>query len=170
MVQFVPIREGTRQTRLALPAIFAIAALVAACGGSSATPSAPATAGSTTVNVTLQEFAVIPDSASAPAGTVTFAATNKGPDDVHELVVIKTDLGPLELPTDADGKVLEDGDGMDVIGEVEDVEIGATERFSLDLAAGKYLLVCNILQTEPDGSLESHYKMGMVATFEVTAP
>ncbi len=170
MVHPSPSREGTRHARRAAPAVIAIAALVAACGGGSATPLAAATAGSTTVNVTLQEFAVVPDTASAPAGTVTFAATNKGPDDVHELVVIKTDLGLLDLPTDADGKVLEDGAGMDVIGEVEDVQIGASEEFSLDLAAGKYLLICNILQTEPDGSLEAHYKMGMVATFEVTAP
>lgn len=169
-----PIRAGARRPRLAIPAIIAIAALVVACGGTVATPSvapsAAATAGAITVNVMLQEFAVVPDTASAPAGMITFVATNTGPEDVHELVVIKTDLGLLDLPTDADGKVLEDGDGMEVIGEVEDVEIGATEEFTLDLAIGKYLLICNILQTEPDGSLESHYKEGMVATFEVTAP
>mgnify|MGYP003894560035 CR=1 FL=1 len=167
------VGDGARRPRLAIPAIIAIAALVAACGGGSATPSTVPTAAppaATTVNVTLQEFAVVPDTAAAPAGMITFVATNTGPEDVHELVVIKTDLGLLDLPTDDDGKVLEDGDGMEVIGEVEDVEVGATEEFSLELAAGKYLLICNILQTEPDGSLESHYKEGMVATFEVTAP
>ncbi len=167
------VGDGARRPRLAIPAIIAIAALVVACSGTAATPSVAAMAVppvSAAVNVTLQEFAVVPDTASVPAGTVTFAATNKGPDDVHELVVIKTDLGPLDLPTDADGKVLEDGAGMEVIGEVEDVAIGATAEFSLDLTVGKYLLICNILQTEPDGSLESHYKMGMVATFEVIAP
>ena len=56
-----------------------------------------------------------------------------------------------DLPVDADGKVLEDGDGMTIIGEIEDIEIGATEQVALDLDAGKYLLICNILQTEPDG-------------------
>ncbi|MEO6207035.1 MAG: hypothetical protein ABIP77_03640 [Candidatus Limnocylindrales bacterium] len=153
----------------AVLALLAVAGLGSACGGTAASPSVAAPATST-VKVTLQEFAVVPDVASVPAGTVTFIATNTGPDDVHELVVIKTDLGLLDLPTDADGKVLEDGAGMEVIGEVEDVEVGASKEFVDVLAAGRYLLICNILQTEPDGSLEAHYKMGMVASFEVTAP
>ena len=53
--------------------------------------------------MTLQEFAVIPASASAPAGDVTFNATNEGPDDVHEFVVFQTDLAPDALPTNEDG-------------------------------------------------------------------
>lgn len=152
--------------------LFAIAALIAACtSGTTATPAASvAGPGTSTVNVTLQEFAVLPDVASVPAGSVTFVVNNVGPEDVHEMVVIKTDFGVLDLPVDGDGKVMEDGAGMSIIGEIEDIEIGATEQVSLDLDAGKYLLICNILQTEPDGSLESHYRMGMSTAFEVTAP
>ena len=30
-----------------------------------------------------------------PAGSVTFVVNNIGPEDVHEMVVIKTDLGVL---------------------------------------------------------------------------
>ena len=145
-------------------------ALVAACGGSAATgnPSAPAPA--STVNVTLQEFAVIPDVATVGAGTVTFAIENIGPDDVHEFVVLKTDLAADALPVDEDGAVTEDVDGITLIGEVEDIEVGGTEDVVLDLTPGKYVLICNILQTEPDGSLEAHYKVGMRTPFEVTAP
>jgi hypothetical protein len=43
-----------------------------------------------TVQITLQEFSVSADPASVPAGSVTFEATNDGPDDVHEFVVIST--------------------------------------------------------------------------------
>ena len=38
-----------------------------------------------------------------PVGSITFDATNDGPDDTNQFVVIMTDLGPTELPTDKDG-------------------------------------------------------------------
>jgi hypothetical protein len=41
---------------------------------------------------------------------------------------------------------------------------------SFDLAPGKYVLICNIVQTEPDGSIEAHYKVGMRTAFTVTGP
>ncbi len=148
-----------RQARL-IPALFTIAALVSACGGTTASPSAAAPTAST-VNVTLQEFAVLPDVASVPAGSVTFVVTNSGPEDVHELVVIKSDLAIGDLPVDGDGKVTEDVEGVTLIGELEDVAVDAVDEVVLDLEPGKYVLICNILQTEPDGSLEAHYGMGM---------
>lgn len=147
-------------------AAVATMALVAGCGSASSPSPAPAT----TVNVTLQEFAVLPDMAAVPAGTVTFVAKNTGPADEHELVVIKTDLGPGDLPVDADKKVLEDGAGIEFIGEIEGIAVGGTDQAEFVLEPGKYVLICNILQTEPDGSLESHYAVGMRTSFEVTAP
>ena len=83
--------------------------------------------------VTLQEFAVSADPASVPAGSVTFDVTNDGPDDVHEFVVIKTDLAPTDLPTDKDGAVLEDGEGMEVVDEIEDIPVGETPTLTVDL-------------------------------------
>ena len=35
------------------------------------------------------------------------------------------------------------------------------------LAAGRYALFCNILETEADGAKENHYANGMRARFEV---
>ncbi|MEO8229019.1 MAG: hypothetical protein ABI628_04555, partial [Chloroflexota bacterium] len=130
--------------------------------------SSPTAAGSTgTVNVTLTEFAVVPDVTSVAAGTVTFVAKNSGPADVHELVVVKSDLGAANLPVDKDGKVTEGVAGVTLIGEIEDIDVGATKQADLLLTPGKYVLLCNILQTEPDGSLEAHYKVGMRTDFEV---
>jgi hypothetical protein len=166
----IDVRDHLGRRRLAhLAAIAAMAALVTACGSTAVSPSAAAPVAST-VNVTLEEFSVIPDVASVPAGTVTFVVTNEGPADIHELVVIKSDLDMGALPVDDDGMVVEGGDGITLIGEVEDVAVGAVDEVALDLEPGAYVLICNILQTEPDGSLEAHYAMGMRTAFEVTAP
>jgi uncharacterized cupredoxin-like copper-binding protein len=121
--------------------------------------------GATTVDVTLQEWAVLPDPGSVSAGEVTFVITNDGPEDVHEFVVIQTDLEPGELPTDETGAVSEDGEGMTVIDEVEDVAVGATEELTVSLEAGNYVLICNIYSEDEQ---EAHYGMGMYAAFTVT--
>ena len=136
----------------------------------SATVTSAAPSQATTVSVALQEFAIVPSVASAPAGKVTFVAKNTGPDDVHEMVVLQTDLDPAALPVDNDGKADEEGDGITSIGETGDVAVGATKDVAFDLAPGKYVLICNIVQTEPDGSKEAHYKVGMRTAFTVTAP
>ena len=110
---------------------------MAACGG-----------GEETVAVTLQEFSIGTDPTSAPAGSITFEATNEGPDDVHEFVVIATDLGLTELPTDENGAVEETGEGMEVIDEIEDIPVGETQSVTVDLEAGNYVLICNIWDEE----------------------
>ena len=145
----------------------------AACGSgqptsapSAAAPSsATSAAAPTTVTVTLREWAVEAAPASVAAGAVTFAVTNSGPADTHEFVVIKTDLAPDALPVDSTGTVTEGGEGMTVEDEIEDILIGQTEELSITLAAGKYVLLCNIYSED---ELEAHYSMGMRTPFEVT--
>jgi hypothetical protein len=161
---------SNRVTRAAI-AIVAASTLLAACGGDEQTGAGGgnATGGTqeSTVAVTLQEFAVIPDADSVPAGSVTFEATNQGPDDDHELVVIKTDLDPGALPTNDDGSVNEDGEGIEVIGEIEEFAVGQTRSATFDLEAGAYVLICNIVQEEDDGTIEAHYAQGMRTAFTV---
>ena len=123
--------------------------------------------GPSTVGVKLSEFAVGVDTASAPAGSVTFDVSNAGPDDEHEFVVIRTDLSFTDLPTDKDGAVEEDAEGVQVIDEIEGVPVDGSESLTVDLTAGSYALICNILQKEPDGTLEAHYSEGMRAGFTV---
>jgi uncharacterized cupredoxin-like copper-binding protein len=118
----------------------------------------------TTLDVTLQEFAVIPAQESAPAGEITFNVENTGPDDVHEFVVIKTDLAPDALPTDENGAVEEAGEGMEVIDEIEDIPVGETQSVTVDLDAGNYVLICNIWDEDEQ---EAHYTMGMRTAFTV---
>ncbi|HUF59939.1 MAG TPA: hypothetical protein VMR89_10760 [Actinomycetota bacterium] len=121
----------------------------------------------TTVAVTLQEFAVLPAQDTVPGGSVTFEATNEGPDDPHELVVIRTDLAPEALPTTPDGAVDEEGEGIEVIGEIEEFPVGETRSGTFDLEAGDYVLVCNIVEEE-GGEIEAHYALGMRIGFVVT--
>lgn len=148
----------------------AIALLVACTQGGGASPSSAPTAGAsgagtgTAVAVTLEEWAVSTDVSSAPAGPVTFTATNDGPADPHEFVVIKTDLDFTALPTDAQGVVDEAGGEMVVIGEIEDIAVGASDDLSVTLDPGTYALICNIYD---EAEMEAHYAMGMRTTFTV---
>lgn len=162
-------QSGTTSQTTA-PDATSVAASSPSVGAMTSEATSPSPTRATTVSVALQEFAVLPSVASVPAGTVTFVAKNIGPDDVHEMVVVRTDLAPDALPVDKDGKAAEEGTGITSIGETGDIAVGETKEASFELPPGKYLLICNIVQTEPDGSLEAHYKVGMRTGFTVTAP
>jgi len=171
LVILILLAAACQSGNTSAPAASAVATSdTAASVAASASAASPAPSGSTSVSVGLQEFAIVPSVASVPAGTVKFVAKNTGPDDVHEMVVLRTDLDPAALPVDNDGKADEEGDGITSIGETGDVAVGATKDVAFDLAPGKYVLICNIVQTEPDGSKEAHYKVGMRTAFTVTAP
>ena len=154
-----------------LAAVSVVALAIAACSAGQGSPSpAAASPGSsggdgTAIQVGLQEWAVVPGSDSVAAGSVTFQVTNTGPDDVHEFVVLKTDLDAGALPVDENGAVTEEGEGIEVVDEIEDVAVGDTPVLTVTLAAGKYVLLCNIYdETEK----EAHYKMGMRIGFTAT--
>ena len=134
-------------------AVVVVSLSMTACGGDEET-----------VSITLQEFSIGADPASIPAGSVTFEVTNDGPNDVHEFVVIATDLDVTELPTVEDGSVDETGEGMEVTGEIEDIPVGETQSVTLELEAGNYALICNIYDADED---EAHYQEGMRTPFTV---
>ena len=133
-----------------------------ACASSGAAPtaaptgSAPSQSASTgSVAVELIEGKVTPDPASAPAGPITFALKNIGM-NVHEFVVIKTDMKADALPV-TDGVV--DESALTVVGQVENIALRATPTLDVELAAGHYALICNI---------KDHYGAGMHADFEAS--
>ena len=144
---------------LLIAALAAVALVTVACaddGGNG---------GSTSIDITLQEWAVVPSQASTPAGEITFAISNDG-QETHEFVVVRTDLPILDLPTNEDGSVSEEGEGMEVIDEVEDIPSGDNATLTVTLEAGTYALICNIVEEE-NGEVESHFQMGMRTSFEV---
>lgn len=158
---------------LAISMVVGLTLMAAACGDddeggtTAATGGATGeTGGGTTVDVTVQEFAVLPAQESAPAGDVTFAVTNTGPEDTHEFVVFKTDLAPDALPTASDGSVDEEGEGVELIDEIEDIAVGDSPTLTVSLDAGSYVLICNIVEEEGDETIV-HYQQGMRTGFTV---
>jgi uncharacterized cupredoxin-like copper-binding protein len=166
--------------------LLALALVVAACGdgdgngGGEVAPTATEEAhgepthdegtppeGATTVDVTLQEWAVIPNPTSVPAGSVSFEIQNVGPEAVHEFHVLKTDLAASELPVRDDGDVIEDDPSLETVGEEHDVPVGEAATLTLELEAGSYALICNIVDETDEGEPRSHYGLGMRVDFTV---
>jgi hypothetical protein len=124
--------------------------------------------GGADVTATLTEFSVTPEPASVDAGSVTIKADNVGA-LTHELVLVRA-ADAADLPTDNDGAVDEEAfetAGVEAIGEVEDVESGTSKDLTADLEAGTYVVFCNVVETDPEAAVESHFAEGMVATLVV---
>jgi hypothetical protein len=116
------------------------------------------TPSSTPVNVLLEDFKVRQDPAVVPAGTVSFRILNQGP-TTHEYIVVRTDRAPDKLPLQRDGlTVNEEAPGIDLLDEAEGLDIDDRQTLVLDLAAGHYVMYCN---------LEGHYLGGMHAALTV---
>jgi uncharacterized cupredoxin-like copper-binding protein len=98
------------------------------------------------------------DHATVRSGTVSFLVTNRGSRD-HELVVLplEVDQGAGQRPIGADNRVdetasLGEASRSGGQGAGEGIAPGASGWVSLDLAPGRYELICN---------LPGHYAAGM---------
>jgi uncharacterized cupredoxin-like copper-binding protein len=134
-------------------------------------PAADATVKGTPVAVQLGEkgdkYFLTVDKGTVPAGETTFVIDNVGTMH-HEFVIFKTDLPADKLPLTADGKVDEDKAGLlaeavytkPLRGEDDHrIRDGRGVNFTINLEAGKYVLVCN---------LTGHYGKGQFVAFTVT--
>ena len=107
------------------------------------------------VTATLTDKAITLDVDSVPAGPVKFTVINAGT-IVHSLVLLKTDTPHDQIPADkADPARVDEAGILRTTGQFG---VGETREFSVQLVAGKYVLVCN----EP-----AHYIVGMHAPFTV---
>ena len=112
------------------------------------------------LKVRLIEFKVKPARDYVAKGKTKFALKNAGT-EVHEFVVVRGD-DAAALPTDTDGAVDESQIAKkDQIGEVEDIKKGKTVSKIFRLKPGSYVLFCNIVDEEEDGTIVSHFKEGM---------
>jgi uncharacterized cupredoxin-like copper-binding protein len=116
--------------------------------------------GPKTIDVALTTYKIVLSSDSASAGAVTFNIHNDATDLVHEFVVFKTDLPADQLPLTSEGIVDEEAEGLTLIDEAEDIEMGATTDLTVNLDPGNYVLVCNTAE-------KLHYSHGMYAAFTV---
>jgi hypothetical protein len=96
---------------------------------------------------------------SMVAGQANFAITNIGTIP-HELLVFKSTLAPSAYPLDKKGDIIEDGPGVNLVSDGENIDPGKTQTRTVDLTQpGTYLFVCNI---------PGHFKAGMYSTVTVT--
>lgn len=148
-----------------LTLIAATVLVVAACGEKAETSVGNTTGAPKETNITvrMKEWVIEPSATTAPAGSVTFKATNTGT-ETHEMVLFKTDLAPENMPVDQDGAVDERGAGIELIDEVEDVKPGQLKQFTATLAPGKYVMACNVVENG-----QRHFMNKMYTTFTVTA-
>lgn len=119
------------------------------------------------VTATLTEWTITPEPAQAPPGIVTFVAENTGV-ELHEMVIVASD-DPAALPTDPETGAMDESQlpEEDVIGEIEAFPAGQVCEGNFALQAGDYALVCNVVEEEDDGTVESHYAEGMFTSFTV---
>jgi uncharacterized cupredoxin-like copper-binding protein len=140
--------------------------LGAACSSSN-DASSPSTTESTgtaaaggTVSVSLNQWTITPSATTVPSGSVTFNVANDGT-VTHEFVVLQTDTPAAEIPIESfegeQDRIDEDTAGTNV-GETGDMDAGATQTLTIDLAPGHYVFVCN---------LPGHYGQGMHTDFTV---
>jgi uncharacterized cupredoxin-like copper-binding protein len=133
--------------RLPLALLLGLALTVAACAAAS--ENIPA---DVDVAVHMQDYRVILSVATVKAGTVRFGVKNEGGME-HSFELIKTDV-PFDQLLTADAKAKEDG----LVKQVKSLGVGKVSVVSADLAAGKYVVICNIA---------GHYQLGMRAALTV---
>jgi uncharacterized cupredoxin-like copper-binding protein len=122
----------------------------------SAATNTPSSAHQTTLDVVMNEFAIAPSIGTAPAGTVTFNVKNQGA-ITHDFYVIKTDLAPAGLPVDSATFQVRVSE-LNVVKFQPPIASGTSAQVTVDLAAGHYVLICNIA---------SHYQAGSRIAFTV---
>jgi uncharacterized cupredoxin-like copper-binding protein len=119
---------------------------------------APVAAASGDVAIHLSEWSVgVPTTIQAGAANLTITNIGKIP---HELLVFKTDLDASALPLDASGNIIENGPGVTLVSDGDNIDPGKMQTRALDLSKpGQYVFVCNI---------PGHFKAGMFTVVNVT--
>jgi uncharacterized cupredoxin-like copper-binding protein len=140
--------------RFFAPLVLGIVLAAAACGGAGSGAAGQA-APATTIAVSMLDNAIKLDAPSAAAGKITFSVKNMG-SVAHSLVVLKINLDESKIPASAQDPSKVDERGS--VGSLGQLQPSQSKDLTLDLAAGKYVLICN----EP-----GHYLSGMHTSFTV---
>jgi uncharacterized cupredoxin-like copper-binding protein len=106
------------------------------------------------VIVDMKEYAITLSVPTIKAGTIKFGIRNNGT-MVHDFDVYKTDLPIDKLPVDGGtAKVKMDG----LVKQMINISAQRSTTLSADLAAGRYVIICNVA---------GHYQLGMRAELQV---
>ncbi|HJN92352.1 MAG TPA: hypothetical protein QGF05_06465 [Dehalococcoidia bacterium] len=108
------------------------------------------------VEITLTEWSVAASAFSASGDTIIFNVTNRGRLP-HELAIVASFADPGQLPLDASASVVDES-RVAVVRRLPAFAAGGPRSLSVDLAPGRYLLICNV---------PGHYVAGMTSAFRV---
>jgi uncharacterized cupredoxin-like copper-binding protein len=123
-------------------------------------PSETPVATETDLTAEVKEWAISLSGASTAAGEVTFGLTNAG-NIPHEFIVVRSEIGGEALQAQVDPATSRlDEASLDAIGEQSEFSPGEMKVLTLDLAPGRYVVLCNIA---------GHFGSGMYADLEITA-
>jgi uncharacterized cupredoxin-like copper-binding protein len=170
------------RTRRTVLTVAVLTAVLSGCGSdrnASDKSSAPASATAFVLN----EWSITPPTIRLKAGKVRIIATNNG-SETHELVIVRAD-DTAALPTKSDGSVDEDKIAeADKPGEIPDLAAGKSATKTLNLSAGNYVAICNLVDQMGNGGMGGnnngsggmgnggmghvHYRLGMRTQFTVT--
>jgi uncharacterized cupredoxin-like copper-binding protein len=127
---------------------------------------AQSTATKAHITIILKDFSIDPHTNRAKAGRLTLEAVNEGR-SLHELVILKTDLNPAALPRKEANPlqgmgtqylVDEDDPRIQAIDEIEEFPSDTSQKKTVTLDPGHYVLFCNI---------PGHYDKGMHASLHI---
>lgn len=139
-----PAQSASAATTVA-PAASSVASTAAASAPAAADPTVDLTEWKVTVAGTIK------------SGKTDLTIMNTGVAP-HELLIFKSDRAPSAYPTDAAGNIKEEGAGVTLVSDGDNIDPAGTQTRSIDLAPGKYLFVCNI---------PGHFKQGMFTVVTV---
>jgi uncharacterized cupredoxin-like copper-binding protein len=129
--------------RVSLALLLGIAMTVASCAGAAETIPPDVD-----LAVTMKDYRVEMNVTTLKAGTVKIGIKNAGGME-HSFELIKTELAFDKLPMDTGAaKAKEDG----LVKQVKTIAVGKVATLTADLAAGKYVVICNVA---------GHYQLGM---------
>jgi hypothetical protein len=77
----------------------------------------------------------------------------------HELLIFKSNLALAAYPRDKAGNIIEDGPGISLLSDGENIDPSGAQTRTVDLKPGTYLFVCNI---------PGHFKQGMFQVVTVS--
>jgi hypothetical protein len=138
-------------------AIFAIFAFAAGCGS---------TGGGGKVNLTLSEWSITADPNTVPKGPIEFTIKNSGQKQ-HDLVILRTNIPPDQLPTNSDGSVNTNAPDIQLEHTVDPIDSGDTTGRTYAMDPGTYVLISNMVD-DNNGTKTAQYSQGMHTGFTVT--
>ena len=106
----------------------------------------------------MEKMGMTLDTTTVKAGMVTFLVTNDAARTGHEMIVVRLKSKDETLPLNTATHRIDER-AIKSLGEVSDLKPNQHGQLKVKMAAGDYILICNI---------KGHFEAGMTSPFTVT--